>query len=477
MQFAGIWGIYGLSFFVIFANGILFYILASKDVLGRISRCANGLKSGVSTELKPQNWTILTSLESGIGEVLKRIKWDAFLCKLKFKFLKSWGGWFGLIAIPYLYGYLVLDSSLLKTDQRQMESTISVGLVQTGLLPSQKTPLPRKADHFIPLMDQWKRILLSLQAADKEWDLIVFPEVTVPMFANCYIYPYEVVLSELKEIYGKDLTRCLPPLQAPYAEVQFVGGKAILCVSNAFFAQIIANQYHAEIAVGLDHYDSISNKYYNSAFYFTPSGDKAERYDKQVLLPLAEYLPFKWLESLTRRYGISDFFSHGKQACVLGKRVLFSPSICYEETFPHLIRSGRLMGANLLINLTNDSYYPFSKLPEQHFSHARVRAVENGVFLIRACNTGITAVVDRFGREVARFGSRKKESEVMRGVLTVAIAQQSHQTPYLFWGDFGIVGIALVVLSAFLFFQIKTLISGSVIRDLAQLKVRRLKEP
>ncbi|MGE0670391.1 MAG: apolipoprotein N-acyltransferase, partial [Parachlamydiales bacterium] len=206
-----------------------------------------------------------------------------------------------------------------------------------------------------------------------------------------------------------------------------------------------------------------SGNNYNSAFYLSPEMQSIQRYDKQVLLPLAEYLPFRWLKALTKRYGITEFFTHGKESTVMGERYPFSLSICYEETFPHLIRSGRVMGADLFINVTNDNYYPFSKLPEQHFSHARVRAVENGVFLLRACNTGVTAAVDPFGRVVARLGDGGQGSEVLQDVLTVTVPRESHKTLYMLWGDAGIICLAISGLIAFVFIQKKTSLLASAV--------------
>lgn len=121
------------------------------------------------------------------------------------------------------------------------------------------------------------------------------------------------------------------------------------------------------------------------------------------------------------------------------------------------------MGAELFINVTNDNYYPFSRLPEQHFSHARVRAVENGVYLLRACNTGVTAAVDQFGRVVARLGDGRKESEMLQGVLTVAIPQESHKTLYMLWGDAGIIALAVSCFLAFLVFQKKSSRASSAV--------------
>jgi apolipoprotein N-acyltransferase len=78
------------------------------------------------------------------------------------------------------------------------------------------------------------------------------------------------------------------------------------------------------------------------------------------------------------------------------------PFICYEAIFPDFVRGFATRGADLLVNVTNDGWYGRTSAPYQHLAMARFRAVENGRYLVRAANTGITAVVDTRGRVLAR---------------------------------------------------------------------------
>jgi apolipoprotein N-acyltransferase len=406
LQFANLWGIYGLSFWVILVNAAVYRLLSNRELGGK-----NGRRIGL---------------------------------------------WVALALLPYLYGYVFVHCC----NEEVSPPTLSVGLVQTGLMPSQKVPLPGREKDFIAPLDQWKRILVNLQSQKTEWDLLIFPEAVVPMRADLYAYPYEQVISRLQGIYGPNLAIQLPFLKPPFAQQRILGGKFVLCVSNAFMAQAIANIHGAEVVIGLDHFDPISRRHFNSAFHFLPMSHKIQRYDKQVLLPLAEYLPFTWLKSLTSRYGITEFFSQGKETRVLGERIPFSLSICYEETFPNLIRDGRLEGAQLFVNVTNDNYYPFSRLPEQHFTHARLRSVENGVPLLRACNTGVTAGIDRFGRTISRLAENQEDPETFQGTLNVELGLESHKTLYMFWGDAGIIGLAMLILLVFCCFKIKIHLSA-----------------
>jgi apolipoprotein N-acyltransferase len=81
-----------------------------------------------------------------------------------------------------------------------------------------------------------------------------------------------------------------------------------------------------------------------------------------------------------------------------------STSICYEVVFPALVRDAVNMGSELLTTITNDGWYGHSSAPYQHFELASMRAIEQGRYLARAANTGISGVIDPYGRVVARSG-------------------------------------------------------------------------
>jgi apolipoprotein N-acyltransferase len=80
---------------------------------------------------------------------------------------------------------------------------------------------------------------------------------------------------------------------------------------------------------------------------------------------------------------------------------LTSTAICYEVVYPSLVREGVLDGSELLTTITNDAWYGQSSAPYQHFAMASMRAIEHGRYLARAANTGISGVVDPYGRVVA----------------------------------------------------------------------------
>ena len=335
----------------------------------------------------------------------------------------------GIALSPYLLGALFFHFSPIK------EGPIKkIALIETALLPSQKIPMSHRMEEFISPLEQWKKILDALaNTGHTSFDVIVLPEVSVPFLADWPVYPHEDAIALFPDTLS-------PPLLFPFADSHFKKGK---CVSNLFFAQALANRFNAEVVIGLDHLERSDNKSYNSAFHLKPHGQSPSRYDKQILLPLAEYLPFSFLKPLTKSYGIYDFFQPGKESKVFEGQFPFTPCICYEETFPSLMRQGRKKGAELFINLTNDNYFPHSTLALQHYFHAKVRAAENGIPMLRACNGGITAVIDSFGRESMRL----KETEGTTQVLAYDLPLNSHPTPYLLWGDLGILCLSLLFLA------------------------------
>ncbi len=146
------------------------------------------------------------------------------------------------------------------------------------------------------------------------------------------------------------------------------------------------------------------SEFYNAAFVLDGQGEVRGTYRKMQLVPFGEYIPVRSLlffaEPLVE--GFSDF-SAGDELTLLpvGEHRL-SVAVCYEAVFPWLSRQAVREGSQLLTTITNDAWYGTSAAPYQHFEQARVRAVETGRYLVRAANTGISGVVDPYGRVLVK---------------------------------------------------------------------------
>jgi apolipoprotein N-acyltransferase len=145
---------------------------------------------------------------------------------------------------------------------------------------------------------------------------------------------------------------------------------------------------------------------FNTAFLTDAHGRILGRYNKVKLLLFGEYLPFtKYIPALKNISPASGDFTPGNELNVLEikeKGIKIAPLICYEDIIPSFSRRFVSKGANLLVNITNDAWFGKSFEPYQHLSFSIPSAVETRRYLVRATNTGISAIIDPVGRVVAK---------------------------------------------------------------------------
>lgn len=148
--------------------------------------------------------------------------------------------------------------------------------------------------------------------------------------------------------------------------------------------------------------------YSNSLVAIDRSGRIAAAYDKFHLVPFGEYIPFRNILPLRTlaNLGVDFTAGSGLQTLHLDGLPAFSPLICYEAIFPHEVARPDDR-PEMLVNITNDGWYGKTAGPYQHFISARLRAIEEGIPLIRAANTGISGVIDAYGRITAEIGLGK----------------------------------------------------------------------
>jgi len=240
-------------------------------------------------------------------------------------------------------------------------------------------------------------IRLSLQAVDAGADLIVWPESSVPIRGG---------------LEGDPSTR-------------------------AMLAQF-ARQHDTTMVVGSPHFETSDEgepAVTNAAFIVRADGQWAGRYDKVHLVPWGEYVPLSWLFRFVAplveavagfRHGSPDQALFDDEA---GGVPPFAMAICYEIVFPDHVRRQVARGATFVTTITNDAWFGDTFAPYQHFSMARLRAVETRRYVVRAANTGISGMIDPWGRVLA--ATALDES----ALVMASIRPRTARTWYVTWGD------------------------------------------
>jgi len=139
---------------------------------------------------------------------------------------------------------------------------------------------------------------------------------------------------------------------------------------------------------------------YNSAMVFASDGHRVGRYDKIHLVPFGEYIPFQqYLTFAHKLTGKVSSFSRGVDRTTFrlnGHR--YGVFICYEAVFADEVRHFAQLGAEVLVNISDDAWYGDTSAPWQHLNMVRMRAIENRRWILRATNNGVTAAIDPYGR-------------------------------------------------------------------------------
>ena len=164
----------------------------------------------------------------------------------------------------------------------------------------------------------------------------------------------------------------------------------------------------------------------NSAQFISPSGETLQRYDKVNLVPFGEYVPWPFAALVDKVSTEAGTFTPGDHAVVQNGWGTF---ICYESAFPHFVRQFTAQGAQVLVNLTNDGYFARSAARQQHVSLARMRAVENGRWLLRVTNDGYTMSISPTGRIAAQAAPYQPSATLL------PFAYEKDLTPYAQYGD------------------------------------------
>lgn len=196
-----------------------------------------------------------------------------------------------------------------------------------------------------------------------------------------------------------------------------------------------ARRHGGDLIVGVPLRDG-PGRYYNSAISLGSS--PMQRYDKVHLVPFGEFIPpgFGWVLSILK-IPLADFSRGGALQAPLalaGQKI--AVDICYEDAFgEEIIRA--LPQATLLVNVSNVAWFGDSLAPHQHLQISQLRALETGRSMLRATNTGMTAIIDHHGRVSAVLPA------FTQGALNGSAQGRSGATPYVRWGNAPLLALAL----------------------------------
>jgi len=185
--------------------------------------------------------------------------------------------------------------------------------------------------------------------------------------------------------------------------------------------------------------EAVETRLTNSAFLLNPSKEEVnlQRYDKIRLFPFGEYLPYKetlpwnWI----RVSSLSQYAPGTEHTVFQLPPHRFAVTICWENIFPDLVRRFVNNGAQFIINLTNEARFGNTAAPYQLMAISVFRAVENGVFVVRCANTGVSGIIDPRGRVVRTFQDSRGQEIFVRGFLTEKIVSTQTKTFYTKHGD------------------------------------------
>jgi apolipoprotein N-acyltransferase len=317
-----------------------------------------------------------------------------------------------LLFMSLIYGFHKLNNN---SKIPANAKVLKVSVVQGNIL--QHLKWDRRATDFI--LNNYKEV--TIWAVKEKPDLVIWPEASVP------------------GLFGQD--------EKEFAEV-----------FN------LAKGQNINLLVGA--VSQVNDNYFNSALLINNSGQLLDTYNKLHLVPFGEFIPFKktfpFLETIApigditagEKYTIfklqADTFASPEAGLSTNPDksdgIGFGVLICFEDLFPQISRQFIKNGAKFLVNITNDAWYKEGSAPYQHFAASVFRAVENHVYLARAANTGISGIIDPYGRIIAKVSDGKGKDIFVKGYSSQKIyLVPAKPTFYNHFGDLFIIFCLLLM--------------------------------
>ena len=200
--------------------------------------------------------------------------------------------------------------------------------------------------------------------------------------------------------------------------------------------RITAIEMHTPILIG-----SMANEgehYFNSAFLIGSNGQLMGRYDKIHLVPFGEYLPLRPILGWINKFVALDDFTSGREYKIFSIGPLhknFGVLICFEDTLDYLRRNFTNAGADFMVNMTNDAWFRDTKAPFLHLQAAVFGSVENHRSLARAANTGVSALIDPWGRIKVVAGDAHGKESFVEGTAWGVLPLNQDRAFYTKYGD------------------------------------------
>lgn len=318
---------------------------------------------------------------------------------------------------PFIIGHLLTQVQWVTSAEQSANITMIQGNIKQEL---RWTP-----EQDQPTMDKY----LNLTAPYWDSDIIIWPEAAVPK------------LEPLAQGFLYQLDK-----QALNTNTGLVTG-----IVNYNFETSQAFNNLITLGKSVSNSDNTDSNYH----YLHPN-----RYAKHHLLPIGEFIPMEsWLRGLAPIFDLPmSSFTRGdfQQTNLLVNGWKLAPAICFEIAFPRQILANIQSDTDFIITVSNDAWFGRSHGPAQHLEIARMRALELGIPVLRATNTGITAFIDHSGEVVSQ--APQFEDAALSHSLTTSVGT----TPYRYWGD-ALNWFIVIVCAAFMLFRLKK--EGSLARQ------------
>ena len=344
---------------------------------------------------------------------------------------------FIIFAVIYL-GLFCLGDALLKCRNHVTKNQVYRFLAIQGDLSQRRHATTNQA---VEALEKYKNLTTQAIAENQGYfDTIIWPESAIPL-----LYLSDLDLSKAPRLteYGK---LCLEYQNI----VKEIPKKA---QANLLFGAIDT------IKITLPDNTQVTGTT-NSAFLLDKNSTQKERYDKTHRVPFGEYIPFRHLLPQF----IINYIDMGRDLVPgtrftpfdLGKNIKGGILICYEGVFGYLTRKIANNGANVLIALSNDAWYPVSSEPEQHLANVLIRCIETNLSMVRCGNNGGTLVITPNGQITNVLETSGNELPYLRRgsgyqVLTLNIPINPEKTFYLKYGEYFIIILAILALIGTLF--------------------------